>query len=192
MSNGIETLGHAAAALGDEAIFGCGVLTLALVFLLSSVPKIRRPELAALAMVDFGVVEEPRRRVGLGAGVGELTLALTLAFAATSSSAAGRLIPTVCGALVLWYFVALIARALRMPERFACFCFGNAESSISAWTMARTVGMALVATAFAAASVGAVPAGSLETWLLQFILAVSLVGTSMLISVFRPIQEVTA
>ena len=52
-------------------------------------------------------------------------------------------------ALLLWFFALLIGRSLGTGERFACFCFGDAESQLSRATLLRTAALALLASLLA-------------------------------------------
>lgn len=115
-----------------------GIWLLVGVFIWSGVVKVRHPRLAALAMTDFGVVRVPRRGYGLFLGSGELALALLLLV----TSQAGLVIATG----LLWVFTGAIARSLILGRRFSCFCFGDAEGSLSWSTLARTGLLAVLAT----------------------------------------------
>lgn len=92
--------------LSEPTVHGVGVWFLALTFAVSGIAKLRRPTLAAMAMVDFGVLRSVRTEFGLALGLGELLLALWLA-----SHAAERASLFVASAL-LWLFVFLITRQL--------------------------------------------------------------------------------
>lgn len=181
MSGGLDALGRGIAsgidALQGEAVFGIGAFLLALVFLSSAVPKLRKPELAALAMVDFGVAKHAQRAAGLALGVGELLLAISLAVAALASASIARVFPVALAAAVLWIFVALIARALRSPDRFACFCFGSEDSTISARTLIRTAALAVTASCLGAAALTPISESTAQAEVLQLTIAASLVGT---------------
>lgn len=142
MSGGFVTAGELIAealqALMAPPFSGVGLWLLAGVFVWSGAAKLRRPALAALALVDFGVARRARPGLGRALGGGELALALLLVALPwpTTALAAG----------LLWCFALLIARSLHAGERFACFCFGEADDRLSAWTLGRTVGLALLAT----------------------------------------------
>lgn len=59
--------------------YGIAIWFLAFIFTWSGIAKMRRPTLAAMAMVDFGVVRHLRPRLGFALGTIELLLALFLA-----------------------------------------------------------------------------------------------------------------
>jgi hypothetical protein len=117
---------------------------LAGVFALSGGLKLRRPILAAMAITDFGVSRRVRPVLGRLLGIGELAVAVTLV---VSPRVGG-----VFAAILLWFFVALIARSLRAGRKFACVCFGERDSAISRWTLVRTCLLAILATALAIAA----------------------------------------
>lgn len=185
MGDGFEQLWKGIEAVADAAakpsVFSIAVLILASVFVLSSLPKMRQPELAAFALADFGITRRVHRRVGFAAGLGELILAATLGGAAVWTSEL-RSIPLICASLLLWLFAALLVRALLSSKDFACFCFGSGESSISEWTLLRTVALALAATLLAISA--ARPASSLTgaEIVLQAVTAASVVGAAVLTS----------
>jgi hypothetical protein len=155
--------------------YGIGVWVLATVFVWSGIAKLRRPALAALAMVDFGVLRRVRPRLGAALGAAELLLALSLATGALP----GVVLPAT--AVLLWIFALLIARSLLAGEDFACFCFGDGDSRLSWPTLARTVTLALLASVltFAAPRTGTY-ADLSEAYLLQAVSAVALVGVIVL------------
>lgn len=123
---------------------GVAIWILAFVFVLTGFAKLRRPALAAMAIVDFGVLRRVRPRVGTILGGFELLLGLVIALRVEPVTALSL---AVC---LLWTFTFLIARALLSGADFACFCFGRAGSVLSKGTLARTVSLALLA------SVGAI------------------------------------
>lgn len=126
-------------ALTTPPALQIGIWLLAGVFIWSGTVKVQQPALAALAMVDFGLARQARPGLGLALGVTELALALMLVVLPRPAA-------MVVSAL-LWFFALLIARSLRAGERFACFCFGDADAQLSGWTLARTTTLALLATA---------------------------------------------
>jgi hypothetical protein len=165
-------------ALADQAVFGCLALLLALVFVASAVPKLRKPELAALAIVDFGVTRRAYRQAGLGLGVAEFILAIALAVSAAVESSA-RAVPAACAVFLLWAFVGLIARALRSPERFSCQCFGSSDP-VSTTTLIRTVSLAVAATLLLISAFGSVATPTAEQWFLELAIAASALGIAAL------------
>jgi Methylamine utilisation protein MauE len=82
--------------------------------------------------------------------------------------------------LLLGFFSLLIARSLWVGDKFACFCFGETDSSLSGWTLARTGALALLAGA--AASVPAPDSlnQDFQTGVFQAIIALSLLGVIVL------------
>jgi methylamine utilization protein MauE len=149
--------------------YGIAVWILAIVFVWSGVAKLRQPTLAAVAMMDFGVLRRVRPRLGSALGAAELLLALLL----ISGTLPALFLPVVAG--LLWLFVLLIAKSLLSGEDFACFCFGDAESRLSRLTLVRTGALALLASVLAVAPL---PYASFDrTYLLQAISAAAVVGT---------------
>lgn len=170
------------AVLGSQAVLACLALGLACVFVLGGVPKLRKPDLAALAIVDFGLMRRSRRWAGTAVGAGECALALALAVSAASASTPVRALPAIAAAALLWFFVALLARALRAEAEFACFCFGGEESSVTAATVVRTGALAVAATVLAVGAFRPVAEPSLEGWVLALATAGSAVAVAALIS----------
>lgn len=115
------------------------------VFLISGISKIRRPELVAMSMVDFGIADAVHPRFGRGFGALELMLAVMLVPSGLWSGRLSWLTPTAV-AMLLWSFVVLLARSLISGHRFPCHCFGNDESALSGWTLGRTIVLAGAAT----------------------------------------------
>src|ERR671914_3126410 len=64
--------------LTAPAGYGIAVWILAIIFVWSGVAKLRRPTLAAMAMMDFGVLRRVRPLLGSALGAAELLLALFL------------------------------------------------------------------------------------------------------------------
>jgi hypothetical protein len=131
-----------------HAIFeppGSGVVVWFLVgvFGWSGFVKLRHPELAAMAMVDFRVLRQVHPILGSLLGIGEMSLAVLLALGIVSQWV------LLFTALLLWSFVVLIARGLWLGEKFACFCFGESDAQLSVWTLARTTLLALLASGLA-------------------------------------------
>jgi hypothetical protein len=98
--------------------YGIAVWILALVFVWSGVAKLRQPTLAAVAMVDFGVLRRVRPRLGSALGAAGLLLALLL----ITGTLPALFLPVTAG--LLWLFVLLIAKSLLSGKDFACFCLG--------------------------------------------------------------------
>jgi hypothetical protein len=149
--------------------YGIAVWILAIVFVWSGVAKLRQPTLAAVAMMDFGVLRRVRPRLGSALGAAELLLALLL----ISGTLPALFLPVTAG--LLWLFVLLIAKSLLSGKDFACFCFGDADSRLSRLTLVRTGALALLASVLAAAPLPY--AGLDQTYVLQAISAAAFVGT---------------
>jgi hypothetical protein len=162
-------------AITGPSSYEIAVWFLAGVFTWSGIAKLRRPALAAMAMVDFGVVRRFHPSLGGLLGAAEVFLALMLAL---------RLIPRfalLITVILFWFFVLLIARSLWSNERFACFCFGDADSELSGWTLARTTALALTASTLALTAIPTRNYRDLdEVGLLQGVTALSLLGTMAL------------
>lgn len=145
------------------------------IFLLSGTGKLRQPVLAAMAMVDFGVLRRVHPRLGWALGTTEVALACVLVLDALGRVGFLRLPPVIAAAL-LWLFVLLIARALRAGEHFACCCFGDVGSSLSPWTLARTAILALLATGLALSPPNALQWPSGSAVVLEALIAAALLG----------------
>jgi hypothetical protein len=169
LSIATDTL-HAATAPVSQ---GVGVWVLAIIFAWSGIAKLRRPTLAAMAIVDFGVLRRVRPRLGSALGAAELLLALFLATGALpvpSLAIAGGL---------LWLFVLLLAKSLWAGERFPCFCFGDADSKLSPLTLVRTAALAILASVLVFAPPPVVYGSN---YALQAASAMALIGTVVLCS----------
>ncbi len=152
--------------------YGIAVWILAIVFVWSGVAKLRQPILAAVAMMNFGVLRRVRPRLGSTLGATEVALALLL----ITGTLPALVLPVTAG--LLWLFVLLIAKSLLSGKDFACFCFGDADSRLSRLTLVRTGALALLASALAVAPL---PYASFDrTYVLQAISAAAFVGTIVL------------
>jgi hypothetical protein len=152
--------------------YGLAVWILAIVFVWSGVAKLRQPILAAVAMMNFGVLRRVRPRLGSTLGAAELLLALLL----ITGTLPALFLPVTAG--LLWLFVLLIAKSLLSGKDFACFCFGDADSRLSRLTLVRTGALALLASVMA---IVPLPYASFDrTYFLQAIPAAALVGTIVL------------
>lgn len=169
-------------ALTGSVGYGIGVGVLTIVFAWSGMAKLRRPALAALALVDFGVTRRVWPALGRMLGMAEAGLAALLATGVFARPAIGGT------AVILWLFVALIARSVWAGERFPCFCFGDGEAPLSGATLARTLALAALATALALASSPAGP-GNLAGRVAQAVAAGALVSTVVLASYLRRLVE---
>ena len=155
--------------------YGIAVWVLAIIFLWSGVVKLRRPTLAAMAITDFGVLRRVRPRLGGTLGGAEVLLALLL----VTGTLPVLFLPVTAG--LLWLFVLLIARSLWSGDRFACFCFGDADSQLSRLTLVRTAALAALASLLAVSPLRTGSyAGFDQTYLLQAIVASAIVGTVVL------------
>jgi hypothetical protein len=176
----VDLAGEAVAVVANASVYGIALSFLACLFLVSGASKLRRPRLAAVAMVNFGVANRARPGYGRALALGEITLASLLAI---------RVEPRVtlfAAGVLLWSFSALIARALLSGERFPCHCFGESDSALNVVTLARTATVALVATAFAAVGEeGAVASAASEAGALEAAGAISVLGTIALASRLR-------
>jgi hypothetical protein len=155
--------------------YGIAVWVLAIIFVWSGVAKLRRPTLAAMAIMDFGVLRRVRPRLGSALGAAELSLALFL----VTGTLPALFLPVTAG--LLWVFALLIGKSLRSGKDFACFCFGDADTRLSRLTLVRTAALAVLASLLAVAwpSAGAY-AGFSKTYLLQALTAAALVGAVVL------------
>lgn len=170
------------------ALAGVAVWTLGLLFIWSGSVKLRSPGRAAIAIVEFGAARTARRELGILLGSAELALGLALLFLP------GLAFWAAAGAVLLWVFVALIARSLAGGSRFDCFCFGEADAPISAITLLRTTVLAGASTvvAWAAARHGVAHDTWGEAGLLQASSAVTLIGCVVLASKIRRLVTLDA
>jgi hypothetical protein len=155
--------------------YGVGVWILGIIFIWSGAAKLRRPTLAAMAMMDFGILRRVRPRLGSALGAAEVLLAFLL----ITGTLPVLFVPVTAG--LLWFFVLLIARSLRSGQDFPCFCFGDADSRLSRLALVRTAALAVLASvlAIAAPSVETY-AGFSETYVLQAVSAAAFVGAILL------------
>ena len=177
--SGFESAGDLFAGLlrlvTAPAGYGVAVWVLAIIFVWSGVAKLRRPTLAAMAIRDFGVLRRVRPRLGSALGGTEVLLALILA----TGTLPMLFLPVTAG--LLWLFVLLIARSLWSGKDFACFCFGEADSRLSRWTLIRTAALATLASLLVAAPLWAgAYAGFTQTYVLQAVAAAAIVGAVVL------------
>lgn len=155
----------------------CAIWFLAGVFLWSGVAKLRQPESAATSMVAFGIASRARPVLGAALGMSEVLLSIALG---------ARLFPRLglyFATSLLVFFSILISRSLWSGHRFACFCFGDADSQLSGWTAVRTIALASVAlTAAVGPGIGSIRplSGSLD--LLPVMVAASVLGIAVLAS----------
>lgn len=159
---------------------GAGVVTvwiLVIVFAISGYAKFRRPVLAAMTIVDFGLLDEVRPTLGLAVGLGELTIALGLIAGLLTGRA--FLAATVLAAILLWFFVGIIVRSLRAGERFSCFCFGDSNSELSTLTAIRTFALAILATNLL--RIGDVHQVEPSYFVLGLVVVIGMLGSALLV-----------
>ena len=173
----LSLLTDALSLLTAPAGYGVAIWILAIIFVWSGLAKLRRPSLAAMAIVDFGVLRRVRPRLGSALGAAELLLALFL----ITGTIPAIFLPVTAG--LLWIFVLLVSRNLWSGKDFACFCFGDADSRLSRLTLVRTAALALLASVLAAAPLPY--AVFSQAYLLQAITAAALVGSMVLGSQIR-------
>lgn len=122
------------------------------VLVVAGVAKLRQPQVAADAMVHFGVPFAGRRWPARSLGVLELGIGVGLLTAWRSSY------PGIGAALLFLTFAFLIASALRRGETFACGCLSPREDDIGVHTLARTIVLLMLGTVAAATEVRGEPA----------------------------------
>ena len=168
----VALLGQAFDLVTGPAGYGIAIWVLAIIFVWSGLAKLRRPALAAMAINDFGILR--RIRPGLGSALGAMELLLALALITATLPVV--ILPVTAG--LLWFFVLLIARSLWLGKDFSCFCFGDADSRLSRFTLLRTIALAVLATALVVVPLRY--AGFDQIYLLQALSAAALVGTIVL------------
>ena len=167
-----EAHGFLTSAIG----YGIVVWLLAGVFTLSGIVKLRKPVLAAMAMVDFGVVGRVYPLLGSVLGAVEMLLAFALAL---------KIIPRLTllfTTLLLIFFTLLIARSLWTGKDFACYCFAETDEKLSRWTLARTGVLALLAGTVAYVPIPPDLYRGFQVNVFLAVTAVSLLGTIALIA----------
>ena len=123
----------------DSAVLAARMLVAAL-FVIAAVTKLGDPAGTARAIVDFG---GRRRYAPIGARLLPLLeLSIAVALLIQPLAVAGA----IAALAVLTVFTAAIVNALRHRRSPDCGCFGNLWSKpVSGWTVARNVGLLLVA-----------------------------------------------
>jgi uncharacterized membrane protein YphA (DoxX/SURF4 family) len=150
-------------------------VTLAMVFALSGVHKLRNPVAAATSASRFGLPVRPTKTIGLALAGAELSVAAVLLVPISSIA----LVALCVAAVLSLAFVILTARALIRGESFDCNCLGSGK--VSRTSVARA-GAMLVASIVAAAGLvtnGARTVG-VETASTAIGLALIVVGLSYL------------
>lgn len=146
-------------------------------FVLSGWAKTRRPLLAALAVVEFGVLKRASPVVGLTVGLAEIALGVALVLSATRVVAQGAAV------LLLWTFVAILARQIILHRDAPCFCFGQADEALTWSAVVRTGGLAVAVTYATLASLVTASASTSWTVLtLSVVSAVALLASYALMS----------
>lgn len=154
---------------------GVAAYTLALILLWAGWAKIRRPELAGLAIKNFGLTQGLSRRLGLVLGLFEIALGLAVA------SRMHDVIVLVLTAAVLWALSAIVARSFVRGDRHDCFCFGATDSPVSLLTLSRTTALAVAATALAVIATGLAPVNAADVNALEMTTAGALLGSTVLL-----------
>jgi hypothetical protein len=101
-----------------------------------------------MAAVNFRVIRKPKRFAGYGVGFVEVVLAALLVAPNTVTVRLG----CVGAALAALAYSFVISRALRQGSAFECNCMPLTTGPISLWSLARSVGMLVLAGLAAAAS----------------------------------------
>lgn len=116
-------------------------ICLGILLVIASVPKLRRPRLAASALQRLRVVTTARTTYGLLLGVAELCLGVGLI------TAPAEFLPFALFAAAIFFFGAtvVIADNLRRRNIVSCFCFGESSKMISRATLLRTSLLLIVA-----------------------------------------------
>jgi hypothetical protein len=171
----VSLAGDAAGWITQPAQYGVALLSLALVFLWSGTAKLRRPALAAMAMIDLRILRRATPAHGVAAATVELAVAAALTTAVVLPGVAWP--AAALAAVLLWWFVALQARGLRSGESLSCFCFGNSTSELSRATLGRTAALAALATVLALGAPEQQAPGASQ-FSLQLVVAAGLLGAA--------------
>jgi hypothetical protein len=165
--------------LGDPAVRLVGLALVGFVFIWSGAVKLRKPWLTAMAMVDFGLIRQPRVGLATVAAAGELALGLAL-MASSWAPFPAVVVMAALASAVLWAFAAMILIALHSGRSFACFCFGDPDDHLSRGTLYRTAGLAIVASLVTTTAAVGPSTPGLEEWVLALISAAAVLGTLVL------------
>jgi hypothetical protein len=103
--------------------------------------KVRRPQLAAFALRDFGVIAKARR--GFGAALGIFELAVAFLLLTGWSGAALHQFAVLIAALTFSTFAVLTAYHHFRGHAFPCYCFGS-RGELGLATVLRNIGLSLV------------------------------------------------
>lgn len=115
-------------------------LTLGIVFLLSALPKLRRPSAFTRSVVAYEMLPTGVARVF---SLALIPLEVSLALAFLTGRLIGVALPLVA-ALLLTFLIAVVVN-LRRGRRVPCGCFGEASEAISPRTAARLLLLLAVA-----------------------------------------------
>jgi uncharacterized membrane protein YphA (DoxX/SURF4 family) len=143
---GFEALVDLVSAGGSflgPSLAGSSIWLLAFVFCFAGIAKVRRPRLAARTLVEFRLVRHPYALLAGLVGAFESLIAIGLVTPASTRLA------VLVAAPVLWVFTVLLAASVRRGDRFPCFCFGDAETPLSARSAWRTALLAVLASTLA-------------------------------------------
>jgi hypothetical protein len=140
--HGFELLSSAAASalqlIADAEVRSVFVWALAGTLLWSGSSKIRRPLLAATALMRFGLVKTAPRIYGQLLGVAELVLAALLV------ARVAPLFALATATALFTAFAILIGGRLRAGDTRPCYCFGS-DAPLGSVALARATGLAIVA-----------------------------------------------
>lgn len=131
--------------LRNDELISLGAAFLGWILLWSGTAKLRKPLLAAAALVDFGFGRRPKRSYGTALGACEVAVALLLLIVP-------GVLPLIVAAVILSGFAVALGSVLRSGGRVPCLCFGNTHSVVSLTSLARTGALALLAWVLAAAA----------------------------------------
>lgn len=135
----IQMIGQGIETLAVPEVSATGSWLLVLVFVWSGTAKLRDPQLAGVAIRNFGFTARSYPVFGFLLGGLELMLALGMALVSW------RRVALAAGAILLAGFAVLLMRSLIRGERFSCQCFGR-ESDVISWTaVTRTLVLGLLA-----------------------------------------------
>lgn len=156
------------------AYFAVAVCFLGLVLFWSGLAKLHHPAATALAIADFGVTRTANRSAAFALSFSEILLALVLVL---------DVFPTLVLAiatLLFALFAFLIGRSLRAGRAFPCSCFGESQSPLTRWTLARASGLGIAAAALTAASLFVARSSSLADTAVAVAVAAALMGLAAL------------
>ncbi len=121
------------------ALSAIAVSVLGLVLVWSGVSKLRRPGATARAMDEFGLTRLAGLPGAVALSLGEILLGVILVTGVVLVLALS------VATLLFTLFALLILQSLRAGRSFPCNCFGETQSPLSRWTLARAIGLATLA-----------------------------------------------